>query len=229
MKKIALIEDDERLLKRMFSFLNSQNGLQCIIAASSLGEFFERLDEELKPDLLLLDIELSQDINTIIHLKKIKNLLPQSKVLVITGHNHPEYVLKAMQEGADSFYLKGSGLNKLLEAIETTFSGGAYITPEAAAHMIPFLRKEKLPAMDGLPHTDEPDTAPAEGIAQKAPELSPRERQVARGLIKGQSYLEIAENINISVNTVRHYVKVLYKKFEVANKVQLSNKLKPYM
>ncbi len=227
MKQIALIEDDQLLLKRISVFLDNQSGMKCVVTARSLGEFFERLDEEVKPDLLLLDIELSNEVNTIHHLQKIKNLLPSIKVLVITGHNHPDYVLKAIQKGADSFYLKGSGMPRLLEAIDFTLNGGAYLDPEAAAHMIPYLRGQKEPSFTGISSSDGQKTVPSEGTgAQSGPQLSRREEQVAHGLIQGQSYREIAENINLSINTVRHYVKALYKKFEVANKIQLSNKLK---
>lgn len=230
MKQLALIEDDQRLLKRMAVFLNNQPELKCVIAARSLGDFFERLDEGVRLDLLLLDIELSNEINTINHLQKIKNLLPSIKVLVITGHNHPDYVLKAVQQGADSFFLKGSGLPRLLEAIDSTLSGGAYFDPAAAAHMIPYLRGRKEPVAKGISISDGRKTAPSEGApAQTGPQLSQREEQVARGLMQGQSYKEIAENINLSINTIRHYVKVLYKKFGVANKIQLSNKLKNHM
>ncbi|MCB0560395.1 MAG: response regulator transcription factor [Lewinellaceae bacterium] len=229
MKQIALIEDDQRLSKRMAFFLNKQDDLECVVSAGSLGEFFERLNEKLKLDLLLLDIELSGSINTIGHLQKIKNLLPNIKILVITGHNHPDYLLRALQEGADSFYLKGSGLPKLLEAIDTTYAGGTYLDPEAAVHILPYIRKQKSRPKTGIPSFDECEAAASEGLGEQAIPLNKREQQVAKGLIEGQSYQEIAQHINLSVNTVRHYVKVLYKKFEVANKVQLSNKLKPYM
>ena len=229
MKQIALIEDDLRLSKRMAFFLNKQDDLECVVSAGSLGEFFESLDEKLKLDLLLLDIELSESINTIGHIRKIKSLLPQIKVLVITGHNHPDYLLQALQEGADSFYLKGSGLPKLLEAIEATHAGGTYLDPEAAVHIIPYLRKKKQLPDTGIPASDKFETALSDEGLQPDLQLTQREKQVAQGLIAGQSYKEIAQHINLSVNTVRHYVKVLYKKFEVANKVQLSNKLKPYM
>ncbi|MCB9264478.1 MAG: response regulator transcription factor [Lewinellaceae bacterium] len=231
MKRIALIEDDRSLLKRLSFFLNKQKELTCIIVANSLGEFFERLDEEMKPDLLLLDIELSENINTIAHLQKIKSLLPRMKILVITGHNHPSYLFKALEQGADSFYLKGSGLPKLLEAIEATFSGGAYLDPKAAAQMIPLLRnKKKSPEARGdiTPPGDD-GTVLAEGPGLPEWQLTSREQQVARGLVEGKSYKEVAAGLNLSVNTVRHYVKVLYKKLKVANKIQLSNKLKRYL
>ena len=226
MKQIALIEDDPKLLKRMAIFLNRQKGLECTITSSSLGEFFECLGDSQEPGLLLLDIELADKTNTLAHLRKIKNLLPDTKILVITGHNHPEYLLWSLQQGADGFFLKGSGLNRLLQAIEATFAGGAFLDPEAAVHMVSYLRKERPIPHNGFSgHNEAPDA----DLLQPGLMLSAREQQVARGLTAGQSYKEIARAINLSINTVRHYVKVLYKKFDVSNKVQLSNKLKEYV
>ncbi len=220
MKRLAIIEDDQQLLKRMAFFLDKQEGMKCSIGSGSLGEFFEKLPDYSTIDLILLDIELSDTINTIDHIQKLKSLLPQARVVIITGHNHPEYIYSALQNGADSFYLKGSGLDKLLEAIEATLEGGSYLDPEAAAHIRKLIRGEAQAAP--------PLTAPAGG-RKNAPGLNSlpqREKQVAEGLLRGKSYQEIAEDIHLSINTVRHYVKVLYKKFEVSNKIQLSNKLK---
>jgi DNA-binding NarL/FixJ family response regulator len=223
MKRIALIEDDQLLLKRLTFFLNNQDEIECVLCASSLGVFFEKLTREKQPDLLLMDVELSKDMNTIAHISKVKALIPKSKILIFTGHNHPDYIMQALQSGADGFYLKGSGLSKLLEAIETTLSGGVYLSPQAVPNMMPYLRKQDTFNATPPPSTHQPDNTTTDEASYF---LSQREKQVARRLIQGLSYKEIAQDINVSVNTVRHYVKVLYKKFEVSNKIQLSHKIK---
>jgi DNA-binding NarL/FixJ family response regulator len=230
MIRIALVEDDQLLSKRLVFFLNSQKTMQCILVANSLGRFFEQLTDDLKPDLLLMDIELSDTINTIEHLKKIKSLLPQSKILVITGHNHPQYMYRALQNGAHGFYLKGSGLAKLLQAIQTTHEGGSYLAPEAAALMLPLISGEES-AIDSSPlssTTSSVDAHDEQTSDNTMKHLSQREKEVARGLIDGATYQEIASSSNISINTVRHYVKILYKKFDVSNKIQLGQKLRAY-
>ena len=228
MKHIALIEDDQLLLKRLALFLDSQPDYQCSLRANSLGSFFEQLSPDTPPDLLLMDVELSDTINTINHLKKIKTLIPGSKIIIVTGHNHPSYISQALNNGADGFYLKGSGLRKLLEAIEITFEGGAFLAPEAAIHVLPMLRNnpdnpKKEPSPEPLPMQEKKAMPSAINL------LTARELEVARGLVKGASYKEIANDTNISINTVRHYVKVLYKKFDVTNKMQLSLKIKTYL
>ena len=225
MKRIALIEDDQLLLKRLIFFLNNQDGIECVLCANSLGNFFEKLTDDKHPDLLLMDVELSETVNTIAHISKVKALIPHSKVLIFTGHNHPDYIMRALKNGADGFYLKGSGLSKLLEAIDTTLAGGMYLSPQAVPHMVPFLRnQETISIAPSSPPSHQSNTAAA--VSEASAFLSQRERQVAKRLVQGLSYKEIAQEINISVNTVRHYVKVLYKKFEVTNKIQLSHKIK---
>ena len=228
MTRIALIEDDKLLLKRMALFLSGQKGMQCVLTAESLGQFFETLPEKPQVDLLLADIELSSSINTIDHLEKVRKLLPAVKILVITGHSHPDYILRALQKGVNGFYLKGSGLDKLVEAIETICSGGAYLAPEAAAHMVPFFNwhsNSQRQSEDTVASYAAP--GPAIPIKEDA-KLSRREKEVAWRLIEGQSYQDIASELSVSLNTVRHYVKSLYKKFGVSNKIQLSRKMKPY-
>lgn len=226
MIQVALIEDDQLLSKRLSFFLNSQETMECRLVANSLGDFFEQLTDDKRLDLLLMDIELSDKTNTLRHLKKIRSLLPQSKILVITGHNHPEYMYRALQNGADGFYLKGSGLAKLLQAIQITREGGSYLAPEAAALMLPLLRGDQNTVDTETPSPD--SSLKIDTILENSSikHLSEREKEVARGLIEGASYQEIASSNHISINTVRHYVKVLYKKFEVSNKIQLSQKLK---
>lgn len=224
-KRIALVEDDELLLKRMAYFLDNQENMRCVLTASSLGAFFEKLNP-LNIDLLLMDVELSGQVNSLEHLVKVRALLPDSKIVIISGHNHPEYLYRALKQGANGFYLKGSGLSKLLEVIETTCLGGVYLDPEAAASLLPLLQEKEFP----IPHQP-PQPQNESGLMEQDTSkiLTHRERQVADALVFGKSYQEISDDLNISINTVRHHIKSLYKKFEVNNKIQLSYKLKNYL
>jgi DNA-binding NarL/FixJ family response regulator len=217
MKRIALIEDDELLLKRMTAFLNAQSDLECVLCANSLGQFFELLGEESHIDLLLADVELGENINSLDHLQKVAALLPTVKILVITGHNHPDYIRRALQKGASGFFLKGSSPQKLLEAIEMAGRGAHYLAPEAASHIVPLLQEEEAPQLSA---------SKLDAVTDMVALLSRREKQVAIRLVDGYSYQEIADEIFVSINTVRHYVKVLYEKFDVSNKMQFSNKVR---
>ncbi|HMQ47447.1 MAG TPA: response regulator transcription factor [Saprospiraceae bacterium] len=223
-KRIALVEDDELLLKRMAYFLDNQENMRCVLTASSLGVFFEKLNSS-EIDLLLLDVELSGQVNSLEHLVKVRALLPASKIVIITGHNHPQYLYRALKQGANGFYLKGSGLSKLLEVIETTCLGGVYLDPEAAVSLVPFIQETEF-------STQKPPKQVSESIdlEQEATKmLTHREKEIADALIVGRSYQEISNDLNISINTVRHHIKSLYKKFGIKNKIQLSYKLKNYL
>ncbi|MCB9293157.1 MAG: helix-turn-helix transcriptional regulator [Lewinellaceae bacterium] len=117
-------------------------------------------------------------------------------------------------------------MNRLLQAIEATFAGAPSWIRKQPCIWYPTCGR-KVP----IPHNGFSDTT------TRRPTRSPPARYscLAPGttsgtyLTAGQSYKEIARAINLSINTVRHYVKVLYKKFDVSNKVQLSNKLKEYV
>lgn len=212
--KIALIEDDTFLLRRLPEIIDAQPNLDCVLQARSLGEFFEQFSPSQQLDLILADVELSDTINLTDHLGKIRSLLPDCKIIAITGHNHPSYVLKALKQGANSFYLKGGSPKELLKAIQSTLDGGTYISPKAAANLLPILRQN---GNSGSTSTLQENDAWSR--------LNDRERSVAEGLLKGETYGSIASNLNLSINTIRHYVKELYTKFGVNNKIQLSQKL----
>lgn len=216
MWKLAIIEDDPFLLQALKDFLDQQEHLECVLATSTLGHFFERWDTHNRLDVLLLDILLGEH-NSLDHLTKIRRLAPHCKIIVITGVTDPSLLLRALETGADSYYRKGSDLEKLLDVIDLTLRGGAYIDPEVAPEVINFFRNRA----ENKNRSDQVKLEQLRAIHQ----LSEREVQVARGLITGHSYEAIGDSLNIALNTVRHYVKTLYRKLEINNKVQLIQKL----
>lgn len=220
MIQIAFIDDDPHLRKRISLFFSTQNEFSCDIIAESIGHFFEQLNSNNEPDIILMDIELSTSgINSLDHLQKIKTFLPKTKVIIITGHNHPDYIHSALKNGADSYFLKGSGIDELLDVIKTTITGGTHIAPQAATHLLSTLRQ---------PFRDNTELIHKE-LPPVLEQLTSREFEIARELANEASYKEIASKFYISINTVRHYVKSLYKKLEVSSKREFSRKVKPYI
>lgn len=220
MWQIGIVEDDHTLLSELSDFLNEQARFHCVLAVDSLGGLFETWKQEINLDALLLDIVLGKE-NSLDHLHKIKILLPDCKVIIMTGRQDSNFLLKALAKGADSYYLKGNDLEELLSIIEITMKGGAYIDPYMAPELVDVIRKKNEIASSALPDLQFNRLA-------KHYELHERERQVAKGLITGRSYQEIADDLNIALDTVRHYVKSLYKKLDINNKVQLIQKVNSF-
>ena len=217
MWQIGIVEDDHTLLSALADFLNEQTGFRCALAVDGLGSLFETWNKEIRLDILLLDIILGKE-NSLDHLHKIKALLPKCKVIIMTGRQDTDFLIKALAEGADSYYLKGSDLNQLLNIIEITMNGGAYIDPYMAPELVDVIREKS--------GTEFP-AAPLQRLNRLVEryELHEREMQVAKGLIIGQSYQEIGDDLNIALDTVRHYVKSLYKKLNINNKIHLIRKV----
>ena len=221
--RVGIIDDDPRLLDSMERFINAQEDISCMLKASSIGQFFEGLNDPSRLDVVLVDVELGEQVDSLQHLEKLLSILDlRTKCIIITGHNLPDYVRRAFQKGASGFCLKGSDPEAMIEAIRSVHRGGVFMSPDAAVHLLPLLRKgetaepllpDEVGNVPGLEHLD----------------LKKRELQIAVRLIEGRSYQDIADEIFLSINTVRHYVKSIYRKFGVANKVQLSRIIRPLL
>lgn len=217
MWKLGIVEDDRPLLSALTDFFNEQVNCRCVLTTDSMANFFETWNRSVKVDVLLLDIILGEE-NSLNHLYELKTLIPACKVIIITGKRDSDLLIKALAEGADSYYVKGSDLNQLLNIIDVTMKGGAYIDPYLAPELVDIIRRQS-----GV--TQEKVLTRQLNRLTEEYELHEREIQVAKGLISGLSYQEISNDLNIALDTVRHYVKSLYKKLEVNNKVQLFRKI----
>ena len=215
MTKIAIIDDDPLAIGEMKFLIGQQDGLRCSLAEQSLGAFFENLKKDELPDIVLLDISL-KNINSLDQIFKIKGLLPEVKIIITTGY--PEYFITAIKQGADGYYLKGSAKGKLIDAIRITASGGTYIEPHLMPKLLQAFREE---------HFLEAGPANVKKRLEEMDfDLHRREIEIILGLVNNFTYKEIAQQNNISLNTVRHYVRTTYKKMQVSSKRELMQKLK---
>ena len=212
---IGIIDDDPLVREEIVFLLHTHaDEFELAFEAGSIGQFFEVLQMDEKPDVLLLDISLAAQ-NSLSQLGKLKQLLPQTKVVIITGHTEPEFLMDALQNGAHGYFLKSSRPERILEVIRETYRGGAFIEPRLASSLLGHFRQPKNVPPSAL--------SVREGIEQLKLKfgLNPREIQVAQGLAGGMAYKEIAVEHNIGLNTVRHYVKSLYKKLGISGKQEL--------
>lgn len=218
MIKIAIIDDDELFVSALIQLLAKSSKFSCEVKAFSLGDFFEQISVGIQLDIILLNIALGE-VNSLSHLGKLKKLLPNTKIIIMAGIQDQTFVIQALQQGADSYCLKESITYQLIDVIQGTYDGGAYITPKAAAGIVELLRQKK--------QTEE--LASLTFKSDRVKEywgLTRREVQIAEGLFQEKTYKEIAATYNIALDTVRHYLKSLYKKLEVNNRTKLINKIK---
>lgn len=209
-----IIIDDDPLIRDEISFLLHRHPeeFELLFAAGSMGQFFEQLQLDKKPDIVLLDISLSEQ-NSLDQAGKLQRLLPEARIIIITGHKEPEFLMKALKKGAHGYFVKSSQPERILDVIRETHKGGTFIEPQMASALLGFFR------------TEQEEKAPSDNILERIQKLNaglhPRESEVGVGLATGMSYKEIASAHNIGINTVRHYVKSLYKKLGISSKQEL--------
>ncbi|NWF51313.1 MAG: response regulator transcription factor [Ignavibacteriaceae bacterium] len=193
---VAIVEDNKTIREGLSALINGTEGYECTGAYSSCEKFLEELSS-LKADVVLMDIGLP-GINGIEGLKKAKKIKPEANFLMLTIYQENEVVFEALCAGASGYLIKKTPPSKLLEAIKDAYEGGSPMSSHIARQVIETFRKSKL----------------ARG-SQPDYELSEREKNVLNLLAEGNNYNEIAEILIISVDTVRHHIRNIYKKLHV--------------
>jgi DNA-binding NarL/FixJ family response regulator len=217
MIEVGIIENNKVLLKSLADYINIQENMKCKVMIDSLDSFFLIKDHR-HVDVLLLDVEMGENINSLDYLPRIIELHQKKPaLLIITGHNSSSYLKAALLNGAKGIFIKSSGLEKLIDAIQTIYNGEYYISPSAAVHLPDLLKNQATNDIEKESSSDD------QGLPLESYHLSERELQIGHLLAEGYSYLEISEKNYISINTVRYYVKSLYSKLNIKNKIQLSN------
>lgn len=197
--KIGIIDIDEHARKdinRLVSEYNTENkNLTIDILFESEMLSPSKIQRPPLPDLLILDIE-QQDFRTV---EQIKRIYPNIDVIVATRIQDIATVRKSFRNGAISYLCKQTCMPLLTDAIVTIHQGGSYVSPQISRALINQLRESKR--YEDL--------------------LTTREMQVANGIVEGMSYKMIAHRYELSLDTVRIYVKRVYRKLNINSKGEL--------
>lgn len=152
----------------------------------------------LKPDVVLMDIELLGSMNGIEGVARLKNAFPHIEALMLTIFDDDERIMNALLAGANGYLLKKTSPAKIIEAIKETLEGGAPMSPPIARRTL-----QLFSTTQKNPNQSELDT------------LTEREMAVLGTLAKGFSYKMVAAELQISIETVRTHVKRVYEKLHV--------------
>lgn len=198
----VLIADDHQLFRDgMQGLLNSVPDMD-VVGEATHGEEVIEMAEELQPDVILMDIQMP-DINGIEATRRIHEVSPHVGVLVVTMFEDEESVFAAMRAGARGYLLKDARREDVLGAIRTVSGGGAIFSPGVARRVIDFF---------ALPKTV--DAPPA------FPELTVREREVLVLIAHGKTNQEIANDLYLTLKTVRNHASNIFAKLQVVDRAQ---------
>jgi DNA-binding NarL/FixJ family response regulator len=195
MKQIIIIEDDIHLAHEMQENINSIENMHCRHVFINPIDY---LENPIEADIFLLDIVMPE-MNGLEMIERILKLYPKSVIIMNTIQDDSETIFKALQLGASGYIDKQSFETKFTEVFECIGNGGAYMTPKIARRVIEFFNNPR-------------------NIMQ---ELTVREKDIVNGILDGLSYKMIASKHDLALDTVRMYVKKVYRKLSINSKSEL--------
>lgn len=195
-----MVADDHSLIREGIKQLLELDGSIEVIAQAADG--IECIDvlEEVEPDLLLLDLNMP-NMDGLDVLSELKRKNPNLKVLILTVHSEVEYLIKAIDIGADGYVLKDSGSAELREAIFKVVEG------------VQFIESSLIPAMNARMINRDIDK-------EKIDSLTKREIEILKQIAGGRFNKEIADSLDITERTVKNHISNLFKKIDVNDRTQ---------
>ena len=196
--RVWLVEDNEVFRRSVQRVINGQEKMVCDGSYDSAESTFAALQNNPAPDVILLDVQLP-GIDGIAALSKFKEIIPDTRVIILTVFDDAAKIFRAVCAGASGYVLKASGTDKIGESIRQVMRGGAPMTPEVAKKVLDaFANSDLVPGTEGGDYG-----------------LTAREQEILRLLAEGLLKKEIADALSISVNTVSTHLRRVYDKLHV--------------
>lgn len=200
---LAIVEDLDEVRESLHQFISLNKDFNVMATFKTAEEAMYELPL-IKPDIVIMDINLP-GVNGIDCIKEVKNKIPKTQFMMFTVYENDEKVFEALKAGASGYLLKNTGLLQLVEALKELHNGGSPMSSNIARKLVAaFCEQEKT--------FDNVET------------LSHRENEILQLLSKGLLYKEIAEQLSISVSTVRQHIHKIYEKLHVQNRTEAINK-----
>ncbi len=190
--RIGIIEDDETIRESYSYLIGSIDGYRVVCTFASFEEAVKTITGE-SPDVILLDIELP-GINGVDAIPKLKKLLPDTQIIILTVYENEEMIFKALTNGAAGYLTKNTSPEKIIEAIREAMEGGGPMSANVARLVIKsFQRNENSP-------------------------MTKRETEILEQIATGKSRKRIADEMFIDLETVKSHIKNIYGKLNVHSK-----------
>lgn len=197
--KVAIVDDDEGIRTSLSSLIERAAGFK-LVGGFANGETALKEIPKLAPDVVIMDINLP-GIKGYECVRQLKAASPSVQFLMLTVYEDSDSLFNSLRAGASGYLLKRTASARLLEAIRDVYEGGSPMTPQLARRVVQFFTKS---------------------AAESSPlaKLTPAEREFLDQLSKGYAYKEIADRMNISIDTVRSYVRTVYEKLHVHSRTE---------
>ena len=195
---VSIVEDNDKLRDTLARVLNRAEGFHCVSDYASAEDALNHLPQ-VRPDVVLMDINLP-GMNGVECVRQLKQVLPQTQVMMLTVYEDTENIFNALAAGANGYMLKRTSTKELIEAIRDVQRGGSPMTMHIARKVVQSFQKN----------------APV----QPTENLSEREQQVLDLLSQGLMYKEISDKLEISYETMHTYIRRIYEKLQVSTRTE---------
>jgi DNA-binding NarL/FixJ family response regulator len=202
-QKIALVEDQRETRESLVKLLETFTEMKCVCVCASGEEALKQIPPA-EPDVVLMDIFLPR-MSGIECTARLKDLLPNARILILTASDDEEMVFPALEAGADGYLLKQTEPAKLRAALLELLRGGVPMTSSIARHVADYFRKRGKTRGELV-------------------RLSPRETELLMLLARGYSNKEIAVKLSLTLETIQSYLKSVYKKMHVHSRAEAAAK-----
>jgi len=196
---VSIVEDNEQLRGTLARVINRAEGFRCLSQYPDAEAAVEALPRD-RPDVVLMDINLP-GMNGVECVRRLKQLAPDSQVIMLTVYEDTENIFNALAAGASGYLLKRTPRGEVLDAILEVHRGGSPMTTHIARKVVQSFQQSAA-------------------SSQPTENLSPREQEVLDCLSKGFLYKEIADKLGISYETVHTYIRRIYEKLQVRTRTE---------
>ncbi len=203
MISVVIIEDIKEIREGLQILIQGSDGFSCLKTYATAEEAIEELPS-LMPDVVLMDIHLP-GITGIEAVRKLKVQCAGTQFIMSTIYEDDENIFESLKAGASGYLLKKTAPAKIMDAIMEVYNGGSPMSSQIARKVIASFQQQNP--------------------IDEAQVLTPKEKEILKELSKGLRYKEIADVMQISMETVRSHARHIYEKLHVQSRTEALNKV----
>ncbi len=197
--KVAIVEDSRGTRESLAELLGRAPTLRCVGAHATGEDALRNIPAE-QPDVVLMDINLP-GMSGIECVGRLRDRLPNTQVLMLTTYEETDLIFDSLRNGASGYLLKNMPPSELVQAVEQVHAGGAPMSMQIARKVVNHFQQIKQPTSE-------------------MEKLTKREHEILSLLAKGYLYKEIADQLGVTLSTVRAHVHTIYEKLHVQSRTQ---------